>query len=53
MNNFDQYLDEVYGTIEVCGVVFYASQILKAIDPIAYRCYLNDYESMGDECHEG
>ena len=53
MNNFDEYLDEVYGVFEVSGIVFSASQIIKALDPVAYRCFLSDYESMEEECHEG
>lgn len=53
MNNFDEYLDDVYGVFEVSGIVFSASQVLKALDPIAYRCYLNDYQDMEEECHEG
>jgi hypothetical protein len=53
MNNFDNYLDEVYGSFEVCGITIPASIILRECDPTAYRCYLNDYESMEEECHEG
>lgn len=39
---FDDYLDE-QGTIEVRGIDFYPSQILKHLDETAYRTELNDF----------
>jgi len=42
---FEDYLNDSYGTIEVCGQVFFASDILKECDPIAFRVYQNDFES--------
>jgi hypothetical protein len=53
MNNFDNYLDEVFGSFEIHGMVFPASKVLKECDPVAYQCYLNDYESVEESCHEG
>ena len=41
-DQFDECLDEA-GSIKVAGCTFYPSQILKACDPIAYRCGLNDF----------
>ena len=41
-DQFDECLDEA-GSIKVAGCTFYPSQILKACDPIAYRCSLNDF----------
>ena len=47
---FEDYLNDSYGRIEICGTVFFASDILKECDPIAYRVYLSDFESeMEDE----
>ncbi len=40
---FDEYLDEVYGTINVAGYDYDTSYVLREIDPIAYRCDKNDY----------
>jgi len=44
-NDFCNLIDEIYGSITICGGVFTASKILKEIDPIAFRCYFSDYES--------
>lgn len=52
MAKFDNYLDEVYGTFEVCGINFRAADILKQLDPIAYDCYKYDFEDVAEECHE-
>lgn len=46
---FEDYLNDSYGRIEICGTVFFASDILKECDPIAYRVYLSDFESMNEE----
>ena len=52
----DNFLDEE-GDIIIAGIHFYASDILKELDPIAYRCLLCDlqeYETRYrcDECGE-
>ena len=39
----DELLDEE-GTVEVAGIEFYPSQILKELDPIAYRESLSDVQ---------
>ena len=51
---YDEFLDEVSGSVTVAGMEFYASDILKSCDPIAYRCGKNDYESNFDldDCEE-
>lgn len=43
---YDDYLDEVTGEIYIGGIAFYASRILKELDPIAYNCGMNDYIDM-------
>ena len=43
---YDNMLDDCYGEIEVCGLKYWASTLLKRVDPIAYRCGLSDYESL-------
>ena len=45
--DFDNYLDDE-GSVTVCGVEFYPSDILKNCDPVAYRCTKSDYESNYD-----
>lgn len=42
---FDDYLDEVYGEIEICGVTYYSSLVLKEVDETAYNVYKNDYKN--------
>ena len=47
---FDEMLDELHEEPVICGISFYPSTILKECDPIAYRCYFNDWVSeMEDE----
>ena len=41
---FDNHLDEVYGNIDVCGISYPASRVLKDVDPTAYRVAMSDYE---------
>ena len=42
LDEYDSLLDEA-GPVTVAGLEFYPSQILGKLDPIAYRCGLNDY----------
>ena len=39
---FDEYLDN-YGDIEVCGLSYSASKVLKAVDETAYREQFNNW----------
>lgn len=41
-DQFDEMLDES-GEVDVAGYKYLVSYILKNLDPIAYRCGLNDY----------
>lgn len=38
----DEFLDECYPAVEIAGLTFYPSQILKNCDPIAYRIILSE-----------
>ena len=51
---YDEFLDEIEGSITVAGMEFFPSDILKSCDPVAYRCAKNDYESNYDldNCEE-
>ena len=51
---YDDFLDEIEGSVTVAGMEFYASDILKSCDPVAYRCAKSDYESNFDldDCEE-
>lgn len=37
-----EMIDELYGAVEVAGLTFDPSQILRQCDPIAWRCILAD-----------
>lgn len=47
-SDYDSFLDECYGDIEVCGNTYSASYALKELDPTAYRCGKVDYDSEKD-----
>ena len=43
--NEDSFLDmlnEVYGEVNICGMIMDAGTVLKECDPIAFRCAMND-----------
>lgn len=44
---------EDQGEITVCGITFDASEILKELDPIAYRCAFADFSSEYHEAEDG
>ena len=46
-SDFDSYLDDEQ-SVNVCGMEFYPSDILKNCDPIAYNCAKSDYEPSYD-----
>jgi len=45
---YDEFLDDIYGTVDVAGLVFNPSTILKELDKTAYRCGFLDYCSSYD-----
>lgn len=47
-SEYDDFLDEIDGEIEVGGLTFMASDIIKNCDPTAYRVGKSDYESDKD-----
>lgn len=47
--SFDNYLDEAYGTVEVCGYTFDCREILEELDNIAYREMFNNW--LDSECY--
>ena len=40
---YDEMLDDCEGPVIVCGMTYSASQVLREVDPVAYRCGFNDY----------
>ena len=47
-DEYDEFLDEIEGSITVAGMELQASDILKSCDPVAYRCGKGDFESNYD-----
>lgn len=46
---YDEFLDEIYGTVKIAGYEYNTSQALKEVDPIAYSVGMNDYEASLEE----
>jgi hypothetical protein len=42
---YDDLLNECYGEIKLGDLVFSPAEIIKTLDPIAYRCGVADFES--------
>jgi hypothetical protein len=40
---YDEMLDDCEGPVTLCGITYSASQVLREVDPTAYRCGFNDY----------
>lgn len=50
VNQYDDMINETTDTIKIGYIEFEASRVLEELDPIAYRCGLNDYyDSICDE----
>ena len=47
---FDEYLNEIYGSVEIAGMTWDASIAFERVDPTAYVLALTDYEdSLSDD----
>lgn len=42
---YQDMLNDAYGEVNICGMLYGAGDALEALDPIAFRCGLGDYES--------
>lgn len=45
-DEYMEFLDEVYGEVTICGMTYSAGSALEAVDPVAFRVGLGDYESQ-------
>jgi hypothetical protein len=50
-NDFIEFINEMEPEITICGITFSPGDILKEMDPIAFRVFKSDYESNWD--HDG
>ncbi len=49
-DEYEEFLNEIYPEVEIGELTFYPGQIIKNLDPIAFRCGLIDYEdSLNNE----
>lgn len=47
-DEFNAFIDEMYKEVEVMGLHYPASRVLKECDPVAWRCgYLDYCDSVG------
>ena len=42
-DEYDTWLDDIYGDVKIAGLEYSTSSALEAIDPITYRCGYDDY----------
>jgi hypothetical protein len=59
---WEEFLTDLYGEVNVCGMTYESGRLLKEIDPIAFQCGKSDYESgldvryacgeCGDDYHD-
>ena len=43
LEQYDEMLDECYGEVRLGSLTFSPSRVLKEMDPVAYRCWFNDW----------
>jgi Rad3-related DNA helicase len=41
--DYADWIDEIEGEVIICGMSYSASNILREVDPTAYRCIFSDY----------
>lgn len=44
-DQYEEWLNDCYGDVDVCGISYPAGRALRELDPIAFRCGRNDYEN--------
>lgn len=45
-SEYKDFLNEMYGSVTVCGQEFDQGDLLEDADPVAFRCGKSDYESQ-------
>ena len=48
-NDFIEFINDIEPAITICGLTFSPGDILKEMDPIAFRCFKSDYEANMEE----
>jgi hypothetical protein len=47
-DDYDDMLNETYGTVDICGYTYDSAYALKELDPTAYNCGFADYQEEED-----
>lgn len=45
---YDDFLNEIHPTVQIGELSYDPSRVLKEVDPVAYRCGLNDWMDSED-----
>lgn len=45
-SQYIDYLNDIYGDVDVCGYTYGAGSLLEDADPVAFRCGKSEYESQ-------
>jgi hypothetical protein len=48
-NDFIDFINDIEPAITICGITFSPGDILKEMDPVAFRCFKSDYEADMEE----
>jgi len=43
-DEYQEFLNEAFGDVTICGMTYGQGDALEALDPVAFRCGLGDYE---------
>ena len=48
-NDFIEFINDIEPAVTICGLTFSPGDILKEMDPVAFRCFKSDYEASMEE----
>ena len=48
-NDFIEFINDIEPEITICGITFSPGDILKEMDPVAFRSFKRDYEADMEE----
>ena len=48
-NDFIEFINDIEPVITICGITFSPGDILKEMDPVAFRSFKSDYEANMEE----
>ena len=51
-SEFEEYLNDAFGDVEVCGLKYPAGRVLREIDEIAFNCAMSETEPPEVECSD-